>query len=228
MDLGLWIESPTPLLAHASEVPAASSVSVAARSLAGTWVDGAGNFWVFGGFEINGHDVVADYNSFWEFSGAGWNLMGGTDTIILEEGTYGTLGVASPAKLSGGANSSVSWTDPAGNFWLFGGFGYDSTGNYGNLNDLWKYSAGEWTWMGGSNLANQPATYGTVGVPSAANIPGPRGGGVARIDASGNVWLFGGLGGDSTGAYGFLNDLWEYSGGLWTWVSRIKFGGTTR
>jgi hypothetical protein len=41
-------------------------------------------------------------------------------------------------------------------------------------NDLWKYSGGQWTWMGGSNLADQPAVYGTQGTPGLGNIPGPR------------------------------------------------------
>ena len=33
----------------------------------------------------------------------------------------------------------TSWTDEAGNFWLFGGQGYDSKGTGAFLNDLWKY-----------------------------------------------------------------------------------------
>jgi hypothetical protein len=33
------------------------------------------------------------------------------------------------------------WTDSSGNPWLFGGYGYDSHGNLGYLNDLWKYAA---------------------------------------------------------------------------------------
>ena len=37
------------------------------------------------------------------------------------------------------------------------------------------------------------------------------------IDAAGRLWLFGGQGYDAT-ANGTLGDLWEYSGGQWTWV----------
>ncbi len=46
--------------------------------------------------------------------------------------------------------------------WLFGGFGIDSTGESGLLNDLWEFNPStlEWTWMGGSsngrNLRGQP------------------------------------------------------------------------
>lgn len=77
----------------------------------------------------------------------------------------------------------------------------------------------EWSWMGGSNLSNQPGTYGTQGTPAPGNIPGPRTVAGTSMDATGNVWLFGGFGGDSTGAWGSLDDLWKYSGGEWTWIS---------
>ena len=68
----------------------------------------------------------------------------------------------------------MNWTDAAGNVWLFGGLGYDSAGTLGYLNDLWKYSAGQWTWMGGSNVGNQEGTYGTQGTAAAGNVPGAR------------------------------------------------------
>ena len=87
------------------------------------------------------------------------------------------------------------------------------------LNDLWKYSNGEWTWMGGSNLANQAGVYGTQGVASASNMPGARLEAATWTDALGNEWLYGGFGYDSAGTNGFLSDLWKYSNGEWTWVS---------
>jgi len=40
-----------------------------------------------------------------------------------------------------GARSSFSsWIDSSGNMWLFGGYGYDSSGDLGYLNDLWQYN----------------------------------------------------------------------------------------
>ena len=56
-------------------------------------------------------------------------------------------------------------TDSSGNFWLFGGNGYDSTGNTANLNDLWMFNPTNktWTWVSGSNTI--PAN----GVVSPAN-----------------------------------------------------------
>jgi hypothetical protein len=87
----------------------------------------------------------------------------------------------------------------------------------GELNDLWKFNPTNktWTWMSGSdtvsgNESGLPGVYGTQGIPAATNIPGDRYAAVSWIDGSGNLWIFGGDGLDSTGAYGSLNDLWRY------------------
>jgi hypothetical protein len=130
---------------------------------------------------------------------------------VAQAGTYGTLGTPAPGNVPGGRYAAVSWTDASGNFWLFGGLGYDSTGTStsGYLNDLWKYSAGEWTWVGGSNAFGQSGTYGTEGTPAPSNIPGARSYAVRWTDAAGNFWLFGGTGLDSTGNLSDLNDLWK-------------------
>jgi N-acetylneuraminic acid mutarotase len=79
---------------------------------------------------------------------------------------------------------------------------------------------GEWTWMGGSSLTNQPGVYGTLGVPAAGNVPGARSQSVTWTDASGNIWLFGGYGRDANGNRSDLNDLWKFtpSTGEWTWM----------
>ncbi|MGA8221852.1 MAG: hypothetical protein WB780_09395, partial [Candidatus Acidiferrales bacterium] len=79
-----------------------------------------------------------------------WAWVDGAN-IVNQDGAYGTKGTAAPGNIPGARHGSISWTDAAGNLWLFGGVGYDSAGTLGDLNDLWKYSAGEWTWIGGSN-----------------------------------------------------------------------------
>jgi N-acetylneuraminic acid mutarotase len=159
---------------------------------------------------------------------AEWTWMSGSNTVN-QAGVYGALGVSSVGNVPGSRNYPVRWTDASGNFWLFGGGGYDATGASGYLNDLWKYSpsTGEWTWMGGSNTVNQPGVYGTLGVPAPGNVPGARNGAVGWSDASGNLWLFGGSTPltDAQGHSGWYNDLWKYSPeiGQWTWMS----GNTT-
>jgi hypothetical protein len=119
-------------------------------------------------------------------------------------------------------------TDASGALWLFGGYGFDSFGNYGYLNDLWKFNPalganGEWTWMGGSGIVGggdfysgvgsvgtYAGVYGTLGTEASTNTPGSRAWAVGWSDSSGNLWLFGGEGFDSTETQGWLNDLWEY------------------
>ena len=134
-----------------------------------------------------------------------------------QTGNYGTLGTPAATNIPGARQASMSWLDASGNFWLFGGFDLDSQGNPNALNDLWEFKAGVWTWMSGANVVNQKGVYGTQGVAAATNVPGARWSSAAWADASGNLWLFGGQGFDSTGN-GSLNDVLEYKGGQWTWV----------
>ncbi|MGA2726325.1 MAG: hypothetical protein ABSE96_00840 [Terracidiphilus sp.] len=115
--------------------------------------------------------------------------------------------------------------DANGNFWLFGGGGYDAAGNVGSLSDLWEFnpSANQWAWMSGSNTASaygEPGVYGTLGSPAAGNFPGSRYSASSWTDSSGHLWLFGGEGYDSTDEEGWLNDLWEYNISLneWAWM----------
>ena len=127
-------------------------------------------------------------------------------------GIYGTQGVAAATNIPGPRDKAAAWTDKSGQQWLFGGEGYDSNGTFGEPNDLWEYSpsSGEWTWMGGSNTVNATGIYGTQGVAAATNMPGARNTPATWMDVSGNVWLFGGLGVDSTGAVSVdMNDLWK-------------------
>jgi hypothetical protein len=49
-----------------------------------------------------------------------------------------------------------------------------------------------------------------LGVPAAGNVPGGRWYASSWIDTSNDLWLFGGIGIDSAGNEGDLNDLWEY------------------
>lgn len=213
---------------YGSEGQASSTSVPGGRTNAVAWRDSANNLWLFGG---GGYDSVGDsgyLNDLWEFnpSTKQWAWMGGSE-FANGAATYGTLGTAATANIPGARNNAVAWTDAKGNFWLFGGQGFDSAGNTGNLNDLWEYSpqAHQWTWMGGSNQENALGVYGTQGVAAAANVPGARQLASAATDASGNFWLFGGLGNPAsqgfTGVNIDLNDLWMFnpSTNQWTWIS---------
>jgi N-acetylneuraminic acid mutarotase len=162
-----------------------------------------------------------------------WTWLGGNQGGSLGLGVgpspvYGTQGTPSTANLPGNRYGASTWTDSNGNLWLLGGYGYDSTGTNGYLNDLWEYSltARTWTWVGGSNVVgandSQFGVYGTLGTAAPGNMPGGREYAAAWTDNSGRLWLFGGFGsgaGPNASDLGFLNDLWMYnpSTNLWTW-----------
>jgi hypothetical protein len=209
-------------------VPAMTNIP-GARYFAATWTDASGNLWLFGGDGIDSAGNGGPLNDLWKYSDGEWTWMGGSN-LEGQVATYGTLGVPSATNVPGARFGSVTWTDPSGNLWLFGGFRYDANGtNGGVLNDLWKYSSGEWTWESGSQSMNQSGVYGTQGLPAPNNVPGARNSAVGWSDSSGNLWLFGGNGYPSIGLSGWLNDLWKYSNGQWTWVSgsfRVNQPGT--
>ena len=148
-----------------------------------------------------------------------WIWQGG-DNAANTAGTYGTMGVASSANRPPARESYASWTDAAGNFWIFGGI--DTYYNH-SFNDLWKYtpSTKQWTWVGGSSSPNAKGIYGNVGNGSIYYMPGARSGAVGFMDAQGSVWIFGGYGYDARGYPGYLNDLWQCDpdNGLWEWES---------
>ncbi|MGA3080961.1 MAG: kelch repeat-containing protein [Terracidiphilus sp.] len=187
-----------------------------------SWMDGSGNFWLFGGTT---HDYTSIFTDLWEFNpslGAygEWAWTGGS-SWVGQYGVYGTLGTTAAGNLPGSRVSASTWTDRSGNLWLFGGDGIDdSQFDYGYLNDLREFnpSTNEWAWMGGSSkmsLLNhsyfgQPGVYGSLRTPGAGNVPGGREGATSWTDSNGNLWLFGGEGVDANSNPGLLNDLWEY------------------
>jgi N-acetylneuraminic acid mutarotase len=192
-----------------------------ARGDAVAWTDTTGNLWLFGGegndsngtLCENGGGLACDLNDLWKYTPATnmWTWLGGSN-LIAQPGRYGTQGVAAPSNIPGARWLAVGWTDAAGDFWLFGGEGFDSVGTGAgvtDLNDLWKYSGGQWTWMSGSDIANQLGTYGTQGTADPGNSPGAREAPAAWIDPSGNLWLFGGYT-EWVLPEGKFNDLWVY------------------
>ena len=93
-----------------------------ARWGAATWRDASGNLWLFGG-QGNGSGTSGFLNDLWMYNIAtnAWTAVGGS-AAANQKGT---------ATTPGGRWSPVYWTDNGGNFWLFGGFGYDGSGTLG-------------------------------------------------------------------------------------------------
>ncbi len=203
---------------------AAGSNVPGARQGASTWTDSSGNLWLFGGLGYGSTATAGYLNDLWKYNSKTqvWTWVGGGSGDNAT-GVYGTAGTAAAGNAPGARQEAISWTDSSGNLWLFGGIGYASSGGVGSLNDLWQYNptSGQWVWISGGSVNNQNGVYGTEGTAAAGNVPGARYAGVPWIDASGNLWMFGGYGYDSAGTVGKLSDLWEYvpGTGQWTWVS---------
>jgi hypothetical protein len=197
-----------------------------ARSDGLSWIDLSGNLWMFGGYEAYMSDVTqcpnaltADaFNDMWEYTPSAntWTWVGGS-SVAKTKGTYPSAvgGTGTP----GARYWSTGARDSNGNFWMFGGYAYDSTGALLYINDTWKWDGTNWTWVSGSKTSGQKGTY-----TGASAVPGARAGANSWIDSSGTFWLFGGLGFDSTGNVGEMNDLWTFnlSTSKWTYVSGSK------
>ena len=155
-----------------------------------------------------------------------WTWMGGS-SAVGQSGMYGTLATPDAGNIPGGRYGAANWTDSSGNFWLFGGQGYDANGTFGYLDDLWELnpSTGEWAWMSGSDTVGghggQPGVYGALGTPAPQNTPGSRNFAASWTDSNGNLWLFGGSGYDVNSIAGPLNDLWKFNPltNEWAWMS---------
>ncbi|MBP7705754.1 MAG: galactose oxidase [Candidatus Aminicenantes bacterium] len=201
------------------------------REWSASWIDAVGRLWLFGGEAYDADGNLGTINDLWRFdpSAGAWTWISGSDRC-WESGIYGAKGVADPANMPGGRRGHVSWIDPEGALWLFGGKGFDTTPEqlFGSFNDLWKFDPSTllWTWMSGTDDIERPGTYGVKRVPDPANVPGGREGASSWTDAEGNLWLFGGSGCDATGGVEALNDLWKFDRvlGQWTWMSGSDLG----
>ena len=179
-----------------------------ARVSSTAWIDSSDTLWLFGGDGVDSIGTPVAFNDLWKFipTTGQWTWVSGSN-VVNQAGDYGTKGVAAASNVPGARGGANSWTDAADALWLFGGNGLG-----GSHNDLWKFniSTGQWVWVSGSNTVDQAAIYGTKGVPATANIPGSKTRSVSWVDSGNTLWLFGGVGRDSTGVDGYLNDLWRY------------------
>lgn len=182
------------------------------------WSDGSGSFWLFGGEGYDQNSTSTGLlNDLWKYnmSAGEWTWVKG-NTTFNQVGAYGLQGVPSSTDTPGGRTGSLSWRDAVGNLWLFGGKGFPGSSVAaisGALNDLWKYNVAnnEWTWVKGTALTNQLGIYGTQSASTSTNIPGARTTHAGWIDASDDLYIFGGYGQAGAGAAGSLNDLWKYT-----------------
>lgn len=199
---------------YGTQGTAASSNVPGARVGASAWSDRAGNLWLLGGYGLDQAGQPGELNDLWRFDpGANqWTWMGGATNVGVR-GVYGVLGTGASSNAPGARASALAYTDAMGNFWLFGGYGYDQNGNLNDLADLWEYSpsSGEWTWVAGAPIGATTGNYGTKGTSMPGNLPGAREQAGAWLDNQGHLWVFGGHGFDALGEQDALNDLWSFA-----------------
>lgn len=178
-----------------------------ARTNSVMWCDGDGNIWLFGGWgvDVNGH--FGRLNDMWRFNTTTkeWAFIKGSK-YRNQNGTYNQLSVPNSASTPGGRNRAITAVDNSGNLWLYGGYGYASSGGEGGLSDLWHFnvSTKTWTWMGGSSSTWEWHSWSTKKTYVASSVPGTRWEGGATVDTNGYFWLFGG-----EGHSGEMDDLWK-------------------
>ena len=119
-------------------------------------------------------------------------LANGSATVTVAAGA--TSWVLPGSFASGSAYSVTVETQPAGVLCeVSGGSGAALPGDLTDVAvDCSDY--GQWIWEGGLNTVNAAGVYGTQDTASASNAPGARYAASSWTDASGNLWLLGGVG----------------------------------
>jgi len=223
---------PFPAVYGSKDVPAKSNTP-GSITQPETWSTTDGNLWVYGGTAEDDKGNHGNSDDLWSYNIATdmWTWVRGSGTTassVPHPASYGTIGVAAPSNSPGERLEATTWTDARGHLWLFSGLGQP--------NDLWEYdpSTNLWTWVSGTTDPNcnsdgcaSKGIYGTLGIASPGNTPGTRTGAAAWTALDGSLWLYGGLGPDSTGISAgtpgttWLNDLWQFDPDTrqWTWVS---------
>ena len=228
------------------------------RQNAASWTSPDGKLWLFGGGGYDSNAAIGALNDLWKFdpSTGQWTWVAGSSTansvgvfpVSLPATPATATTPAIPAKPAPGPNDTAGtnvisarsavaqWRDASGQFWLFGGSGYDKNGNISYLNDMWMLNSqtGEATWEAGTGVGNSASVTTTIGVANSTNAPGGRSFATAWTDSTGVFWLFGGQTINAAGTVVTLNDLWSYDpnpfstshprGQQWIWVGGTPTG----
>ncbi len=199
-----------------------------ARQQACSWKDKNGNFWLFGGSQIFGGFYVNGVfgNDLWTFNPVTrqWRwVMGDEPTSQTATGNRTATYPVNKGEegIPGGRCAAVTWTDTAGNLWMYGGSGVTATTTTGNLGDIWKFDVTQekWYWMGGVKTTNAAVDYNGASAPGTpGGFPGGRQSLAGWRDQNDNLYIFSGVG--AAGSASLLSDMWRYnpSRDEWTWI----------
>lgn len=113
-----------------------------ARNECITWKDINGTCWMGFGWGLGATgSTTGKLSDLWQYNTVTnqWTWMRGPGSINFPA-IYGNIGNPSSTNIPGSRRASASWSDAAGNLWLFGGFGQPASGAPAQLSDLWKYT----------------------------------------------------------------------------------------
>ncbi|MDB5284047.1 MAG: Ig-like, group 2, partial [Bacteroidota bacterium] len=178
------------------------------------WTDANNNLWLFGGQRSTG---IA--NDLWRYNVAlgQWAWMGGSQSLN-DAGSYGTLGVESPANRPPAREGRTRWTDSC-YLYLASGAGQ------GLFNDVWRFNLNNnyWTWIGGDSGNAPNGQYTAYCYTANGDMPAGR---TEERTAQLNgctplLFMWGG-----NNHSGHLNDLWSFDLGSnkWKWISGTDTG----
>lgn len=169
---------------------------------------------------FGGSSATGALNDVWEYDPATgmWTWIKG-DNTTNQLGIYGTAGTAAATNKPGGRYFSTG-SAVGSKFYLYGGFGYGSSGSLSGLGDLWEFdlTTNNWTFLKGPTTSNVAGVFGTQGVTDPANKPGTMTGCISWT-YNNKFYVFSGNGFASV-TFGMLNAVWEYdpATGNWTWL----------
>lgn len=193
------------------------------RSGATTWVSGD-RLLMFGGNIMENnlrskHMMVGYAGDLWEYDKQmdSWEYFGGSIKVCSTATVFDDLGIPSENMHPGCRRRAAAWIDHNENLWMFGGDGIDDSQESLSvfkhsklLSDIWFYDLQlhMWTWKGGEKSGDKQGKFGGLDEASMDTLPGSRCETVVwRIWD--NFYLFGGIGHDSNGKDGYLNDIWK-------------------
>lgn len=163
-----------------------------ARYGSALWIDANKSIWIFGGYgyasssgkTIQKSNVLdrGNLNDLWKFENSNWTWISGSN-ITDDLGSYGTQGIGDVSNSPSARVGMSTWTDSNNIFWMYGG---------SSMADLWSFDGNFWTWVSGSQFANQSSDFGTQGVSSTTNTPGSRDFSTTWNTGT-TLYLFGGL-----------------------------------
>lgn len=183
------------------------------RSSASTWAVG-NSLYLYGGYLKTSNPFLIDQSfsaDLWVYDlpSRRWSHIEGPALVNAPLAIYTGID-ARP----GGRLNAVSWSDDAGNLYLYAGQGSGPNtgiaGEFGYLDDLWRYSTADatWTFVTGTQ---------TLHSPGSATLPAGRDAPLLWRRNCDNIWLMGGR-----NRNGILNDLWKYTPTTNTWSVEVR------